>query len=101
MTAPHTISKKLGDRQLATLLLAAQGLSYQQIGERLYVSESTVKSTMGVVTRKLGARNRFHCIHLAHQLRLAAFVNDQDTPPGWDKVVADNAEHRLPDPADK
>ncbi len=49
------------------LVLASQGWSNDTIGERTYVTASTVKSTLGRVYRKLGARDRAHAVALAYQ----------------------------------
>lgn len=48
----------LSSRQREVLKLAADGLSNAQIGERLYLSESTVKQHLRSVYRLLGVKNR-------------------------------------------
>jgi len=42
----------------AVLSLVADGLSNQAVGERLFVTEQTVKFHLGNIYRKLGASNR-------------------------------------------
>lgn len=45
-------------RESDIMALVSQGLSNKQIGERLYISELTVKTHMTHIMRKTGARNR-------------------------------------------
>jgi DNA-binding NarL/FixJ family response regulator len=48
----------LTEREEEALTLVAQGLTNAEIGERLFVSPSTVKTHLGSLQAKLGARNR-------------------------------------------
>ena len=48
----------LSPRELEVLALVADGFSNKEIGERLFVTEQTVKFHLANVFRKLGARNR-------------------------------------------
>lgn len=48
----------LTDRELEVLRLIGRGASKAEIGERLYVSEGTVKTHVGRVFVKLGVRDR-------------------------------------------
>ncbi|HEU5152629.1 MAG TPA: response regulator transcription factor [Iamia sp.] len=48
----------LTDREEEALALVAQGLTNAEIGERLFVSASTVKTHVSNLHAKLGARNR-------------------------------------------
>jgi len=48
----------LTEREEAALTLVAQGLTNAEIGARLFVSPSTVKTHLGSLQAKLGARNR-------------------------------------------
>ncbi|MDY6049047.1 MAG: response regulator transcription factor [Corynebacterium sp.] len=45
-------------RQEEVLRLVAEGLTNKEIGERLFVSESTVKKTVSTLCEKLGCSNR-------------------------------------------
>jgi DNA-binding CsgD family transcriptional regulator len=59
--------RRLSDRELQVAMLAsATPLTSRQIGARLFVSEETVKTTLGRAYRKLGIVRR---VELAHALR--------------------------------
>ena len=45
----------------------AQGLSNPQIGTRIFASESTVKTHVGAILRKLGLRDRVQIVVFAHE----------------------------------
>jgi DNA-binding NarL/FixJ family response regulator len=56
-TVPEPVDP-LTEREEAALGLVAQGLTNAEIGERLFVSPSTVKTHLASLQAKLGARNR-------------------------------------------
>jgi LuxR family maltose regulon positive regulatory protein len=56
--------------ELRLLPLLATHLSYQDIGERLYVSRNTIKSEAGSLFRKLGASSRSEAVVLAERIGL-------------------------------
>jgi len=58
----------LSDRQLEVLALVAQGLSYQDVGERVCLSPRTVKYHMGEIMRKLHLQNRAQVLAYAGAL---------------------------------
>lgn len=60
--------KTLTEREHDVFLAIAQGLSNAEIAETLFVSESTVKTHVGRVLAKLGARDRIHAVIFAHRL---------------------------------
>ena len=57
-------------RELEVLELVARGLSNREIGEALFVSESTVKTHCSRVFDKLGARRRTEAIQRSKKLGL-------------------------------
>lgn len=57
----------LTDRQIEVLRLADAGHSRSEIGERLYISASTVKHHLGCIYERLGASNAREAAHLARE----------------------------------
>lgn len=60
----------LTERERDVFLAIGQGLTNSEIAQTLYVGESTVKTHVGRVLAKLGARDRIHAVILAHRLGL-------------------------------
>jgi DNA-binding NarL/FixJ family response regulator len=52
-------------REVEVLELIAEGLVNREIGERLYLSEETVKTHVKTLLEKLHARSRAHAVALA------------------------------------
>ncbi len=63
-------STRLSEREHDVLLLLADGLGAAQIGERLYLSESTAKSHIARIYQKLGAANRAQALVTAMRIGL-------------------------------
>ncbi|MEV4775551.1 response regulator transcription factor [Microbacterium sp. LWH12-1.2] len=72
------VTESLTEREREVFLAIARGMTNAEIGETLYVSESTVKTHVGRVLTKLGARDRIHAVILAHRL---GYVGDEAMPP--------------------
>ncbi len=50
--------EKLSPREREIIQMVAVGMSNQAIGERLYISDKTVKNYVTSIRRKLGVENR-------------------------------------------
>lgn len=61
----HCAADRLSPRELEVLQLAAGGHSNRLIGDKLGISEPTVKSHMSTILVKLGASDRTHAVTLA------------------------------------
>ena len=48
----------LTDRERDVVVAVAEGLGNAEVGQRLYISEATVKTHLAAAQDKLGARNR-------------------------------------------
>jgi DNA-binding NarL/FixJ family response regulator len=73
--APSGLSRDLSEltpREGDVLRLIARGLGNQEIGERLSVSEATVKTHVAHILDKLGVDNRVQAVVVAYESRLVA-----------------------------
>jgi DNA-binding NarL/FixJ family response regulator len=69
-TAHPGLAEPLSEREVEVLRLLASGLTNRQIGERLSISEGTVKNYVTNILGKLGARDRTQAAIRARELGL-------------------------------
>ena len=65
--APPPLPDGLTDREVEVLALIASGLSNQEIAERLYVAETTVKTHVNRIFAKTSSRDRAQAAVYAHR----------------------------------
>lgn len=54
--------RRLSDRQIHIISLAAEGKSNKEIGQELYLAENTIKTHLRRAFSQTGARNRAHLV---------------------------------------
>jgi DNA-binding NarL/FixJ family response regulator len=65
--APPAGLDELTERELDVFRLIARGLSNAEIGEELYISDTTVKTHITHILQKLGLRDRVQAVVLAYE----------------------------------
>ena len=68
--ARSDLLEPLTERELEVLRQMAEGLKYQEIAPRLFISVNTVRFHVKGIYGKLGVNNRTQAIHIARQLGL-------------------------------
>ena len=69
-SVPDTRLDVLTEREREVLVEVARGANNQEIGQRLYMAEGTVKTHIGRLLSKLGARDRVGLVLIAHEVGL-------------------------------
>ena len=72
---------ELTGRELDVFRLVAQGLSNAEIGQELYISETTVKTHVTHILQKLDLRDRVQAVVLAYQTGVFDADRGSATPP--------------------
>ncbi|HBM30135.1 MAG TPA: DNA-binding response regulator [Halomonas sp.] len=65
---------RLTDKQLDVLSCMSQGMSNKQIARELAIAETTVKTHVSAILRKLGASSRVHAIVMAGEEDLSGYL---------------------------
>lgn len=73
---------KLAEREREVLLLAAGGLTNQDIAVRLTISPHTAKTHVNRIMSKVGARDRASLVILAYESRLISARHNDGIAPG-------------------
>lgn len=71
---------RLTDKQLDVLSCMAQGMSNKLIARELLIAETTVKTHVSAILRKLGATSRVHAIVIAGEEELGAYLASRAPP---------------------
>ena len=77
--APPKEFAELSDRERDVFRMIARGLSNAEIGNELYISETTVKTHVTHILQKLNLRDRVQAVVLAYQTGL---FEPDSMPPG-------------------
>jgi DNA-binding NarL/FixJ family response regulator len=82
--APPRELDELTERELEVFRLISRGLSNAEIGQELYISDTTVKTHITHILQKLNVRDRVHAVVLAYETGLfdtaARLPSNRDEP---------------------
>jgi DNA-binding NarL/FixJ family response regulator len=67
---PAEKEEPLTPRQIEVLTLVSQGLTYKEVGAKLFLSEPTIKYHMGEIIERLHLKNRRQVIEFARHMKL-------------------------------
>ena len=84
--APPKQLDELTERELDVFRLITRGLSNAEIGEELYISDTTVKTHITHILQKLDLRDRVQAVVLAYETGL--FDADARPPSNLDERAA-------------
>ncbi|BCB59672.1 MULTISPECIES: response regulator transcription factor [Halomonadaceae] len=73
-TTPSSRLTRLTEKQLDVLSCMSQGMSNKQIARELNIAETTVKTHVSAILRKLGASSRVHAIVMAGEEDLSGYL---------------------------
>ena len=62
--------ESLTPRQMEVLILIAQGLTYKEVGAKLFLTEHTIKYHMGEIIERLQLENRRQVVEYARRMKL-------------------------------
>ena len=83
---PREELRDLTERELEVLRLIARGLSNAEIGEELYISDTTVKTHITHILQKLGLRDRVQAVVFAYESGLLEAGAQAPGPPDARRV---------------
>jgi len=86
---------RLTDRELTVLGLIAEGLSDQEIADRLVLSINTVKTHVKTILFKLHARRRTEAVAVAHNTGLLALLGDKESAPAGSGALPGPSSQQL------
>ena len=93
-SAALPVRSVLSPREGQVISLIADGLNSREIGQRLFVAESTVRDYAKAIRAKLGARNRAHAV----TIWLHDYPSDS-SKVGGDRRMGQWAEREMPERA--
>ena len=81
VAASGTLADPLSERELEVLELMAKGLTNKNIGRRLWIGETTVKTHVSHILRKLGQGDRTQAVLAALKQGIVGLEAESEHPP--------------------